>query len=239
MRSYRFGSLTRRIPGAAPELSLRGSSAAHGLLALRAGWAVGVALFFAGFEAAGGEAFAETAALLEGLALRGNLAFEHIQGAADDEQHGVGRHRGVLRIQPAGVFPALFERVLGGLVDHVVLERRGVDGNGVHSVGFFGVDGPRQLAAVDDEDFVIAAQLAEAGAGDVGEFHFRVLGGGRAFRAFDDVLASAAGGLGHLVVLAALGVVEFFWGLAVVVRQETAAESQGFELHERGERERM
>jgi hypothetical protein len=124
-------------------------------------------------------------------------------------------------------------------VDHVVLERRGVDGNDVHRAGFFRVDGPWQLAAVDDEDLVVAAQLAEAGAGHVGEFHFRVLRGGRAFGALDDVLASAAGRLGHLVVLAALGVVKFLGRLTMVVRQEPPTETQRFQLHEGGQRERM
>jgi hypothetical protein len=55
---------------------------------------------------------------------------------------------------------------------------------------------------------------------------------------FDDVLSATACGLGHLVVLAAFGVVELRV-LAVVVGQETAAETQGFELYDGGEREGM
>ena len=53
-------------------------------------------------------------------------------------------------------------------------------------------------------------------------------GGGGTLGAFDDVLASAACGLGHLVVLAALGVVELGVGLAVVEGEEAAAEAEGF-----------
>jgi len=56
---------------------------------------------------------------------------------------------------------------------------------------------------------------------------------------FDDVLAAASSRLGHLVVLAAFGVVEFIVGLAVVVRQKAAAEAQGFQLDDRRQRERM
>ena len=96
---YRLGSLACRIPRAAPELSFGGSAAAHGLLAVRAGWGVGIALLLAGFESPGDKAFAETAAFLEGLTLRGDLAFQHIQGPADDEQHGVRRDHGILRMQ--------------------------------------------------------------------------------------------------------------------------------------------
>ena len=98
---------------------------------------------------------------------------------------------------------------------------------------------PWKLLAVDDEDFVISAQFAEAGASNVGELHLGVLGSGGALRSFDDVLPPAAGGLGHLVVLAALWIVEFLAGLAVIEREKAAAESQGLELHNRGQRERM
>jgi len=54
-----------------------------------------------------------------------------VERTPDDEVHGVGHGYRVFRIQPAPVFPALGQRVFGGLVDHVVGERRGVDGNGV------------------------------------------------------------------------------------------------------------
>ncbi len=52
-----------------------------------------------------------------------------------------------------------------------------------------------------------------------------------------DVLPSAAGGLGHLVVLAALRIVEFCIRLPVVEGQEAAAELQSLKLHYRRQRE--
>ncbi len=241
--SYRLGSFARRVAHAAPELAFGGSSAAHGLLVLRAGWAgwagwaVGVALLLAGFEAAGGEPLAEAAGFLEGFALGFDLAFEHVQRAAADDEHGVGNDHGVVGIEPAGIFFALFQRVLGALVDEVIGGGQHVERDGVDGFCLAEMDGPRELVAVDDEDFVVAAQLAEAGAGDVGELHLGILGGGGSLGAFDDVLATAAGSLGHLVVLAALGVVEFFDGLAVVEGEKTATETQGLELDDGGQRE--
>lgn len=52
-------------------------------------------------------------------------------------------------------------------------------------------------------------------------------------------LRAASGRLGHLVVLAAFGIVKLLVRLAVVMRQKAAAEAQGFELHDGGQCERM
>jgi hypothetical protein len=95
------------------------------------------------------------------------------------------------------------------------------------------------VGSVEDEDLVVAAQFAEARPRHVGELHLGVLGGRGTLRALDDVLPPAAGGLGHLVVLPPLGVVELRARLAVVEGQEAAAEPQRLELHDRGQRERM
>lgn len=45
-----------------------------------------------------------------------------------------------------------------------------------------------------------------------------------------NVLPAAAGGLGHLVVMAAFRVVEFFGCLMVIEGEEAAAEAEGFDL---------
>ncbi|OGV74974.1 MAG: hypothetical protein A2340_14645 [Lentisphaerae bacterium RIFOXYB12_FULL_60_10] len=86
---------------------------------------------------------------------------------------------------------------------------------------------------------VIAAQFAEARPCHIGELHFGVLGSRGTFRALDDVLATAAGGLGHLVVLPPFRIVEFRIQFLVIEGQETAAEPQCLNLHERCQREGM
>ena len=52
-----------------------------------------------------------------------------------------------------------------------------------------------------------------------------------------DVLSPASGGLGHLVILAALRVVEFFARLPVIKGEEAAAEAEGFDFDDCGEGE--
>ena len=51
---------------------------------------------FAGFEAVGVEALAETSGCLEGLALGRDLRFQHVERPPDDEEHGVGHGYRVL-----------------------------------------------------------------------------------------------------------------------------------------------
>jgi hypothetical protein len=46
-------------------------------------------LFLSGFETAGGESFVKAAGFFKSLTLRGDLAFQHVQSSAYDEQHGV------------------------------------------------------------------------------------------------------------------------------------------------------
>jgi len=55
----------------------------------------------------------------------------------------------------------------------------------------------------------------------------------------NDVLASAAGRLGHLVVLAAFGVVDFVACLAVVESEETPTKTQRLKLDDGRKREGM
>jgi len=121
----------------APEIPFRGLSSPHGLFALRArGRGLGVALFLAGFEPSGRQAFAEAAALLESLALRGDLAFEHVQRSSEDDQHRVRHHHGVGGVQPEGVFAPLLQRMLRGLMHHVIGKRGRVQRDGVHGFCF-------------------------------------------------------------------------------------------------------
>ena len=238
--SYRSRAFALRKGGAAPEIAFGRLPPAHGLAALRAfGGRPGVALTLAGLDAPGHEPFAEPPSLLEGFALSRDLALEHIQRAANDDEHGVGHQHRIVGVKPAGVFPALFQCMLRRLVDHVVRKRRVVERDRVDRPGFGGMHRPRKLTAVEDEHLVVAAQFAQARPRYVGQLHLRVFGGRRTFRALDDVLPPAARRLGHLVVLAALRVVKFDARFAVVEGQETAAEAQRVELHDRGQRERM
>ena len=135
LTSNRPQPLALRIRRTTPEIPLRGLPAAHGLFALRArGGRLGIALFLAGFEPSGRQAFAEAAALLESLALRGDLAFEHVQRSSEDDQHRVCHHHGVGGIQLAGVFASLLQRMLGGLMHHVIGEGSRVQRDGIHGL---------------------------------------------------------------------------------------------------------
>ena len=101
------------------------------------------------------------------------------------------------------------------------------------------MNGPRKLTTVKDPDFIIATQFAQAGARNIGKFHFGVLGGRRTFRTFDDVLSTTASGLNHLIVLATFGIVEFGRGFAMVMGEKAATEAKRFELNNGRERKGM
>ena len=78
---------------------------------------------FACLQALGHQALAEAAGFFEGFPLGFDLAFQHVQGAADDDdEHGVGHHHRVRGIQPAGVFFPLLQGMPGGLMHGVVSE---------------------------------------------------------------------------------------------------------------------
>ena len=94
---YRPRSLAVREGRTAPEPSLGGVAAAHGLAAERALRRWGLVLF-PRFEAFGGQPLAEPAGFFKGLALGLDLALEHVQGPPDDQEHGVGHDHRVVGI---------------------------------------------------------------------------------------------------------------------------------------------
>ena len=124
-------------------------------------------------------------------------------------------------------------------MDHVVGERRIVDGNGIHGLCFGRVHRPREFLPVEDEDLIVAAQFAQARPRDIGEFHLGIFGCRGALGAFDDILPTAARGLGHLVVLTALRIVKLLPRLTRVMRQKPSAKSQRLDLHKRRQGEGM
>lgn len=65
------------------------------------------------------------------------------------------------------------------------------------------VVGPEREFALAEEVLVVEAEFFEAGACDIGELEFRLLGGAAGLTAFGNVLDTTAGCLYHLVVSAA------------------------------------
>ena len=139
MRSYWLRSFALGEGGTTPEIAFRRLALAHGLTAQRAVWRRKL-VFLSRLDALGHEPFAKAAGFFKGLALRFNLAFQHVQGAPDNNEHGVGHHHRVIGIEPPGVLLALLQRMFSRLVHHVIGERSRIQRDGIYGFCVRGMD---------------------------------------------------------------------------------------------------
>ncbi len=128
----------------------------------------------------------------------------------------------------------MLEGVSGAGVEEIVGEAWRIDGDSVDGDGFLRMDGPWNFVPVEEEQFVIAAEFTEVGAGGSGARQAGVARG--FFRAFDKVLAAVSGGAGHVVVQACERVIS---GLSPWEgsRECPAAEPESFHLNQCGKDE--
>ena len=155
-RSVAFGE-----GGTTPKVAFRRLAPTHGLATPRTIRGRGL-LLFPRLDAFGHETLAKATGFFEGFALRFDLPLQHFQGASDDDEHRVGHHHGIVGIEPAGVFLALFQRMFRRLVNYIVRERRRIERDGVDGFRFRSMDRPRELVPVEDQDLVVAAQFASS-----------------------------------------------------------------------------
>lgn len=141
-------------------------------------------IFIAVVDAGAGHAFAEAALLNEVLLKAAELLVNQIVGLMNKADGNVGDG---FRRAGFDKFPVEFKG-LRLLSPQVADEER-----------LFTVRLPDEEVADAEKVEVVIEQLFEAGAGNIGEFDFRFLGGEGGFAAFEDVFLSRAGRLNHLV----------------------------------------
>ena len=181
---------------AAPEVASGRGAAAHEFSALGAARGGGVGLLFSAcLEWPGG--LRSSVSCPEG-GDRG-LGLEGFQGARNEDEHRIGNGRWVVGIEPWGEFPPLLEGVSGGGVEEILGEAWRIDGHSVDGDGFLRMDGPWNFVPVEEEQFVVAAEFTEVGAGGGGARQAGVARG--FFGAFDQVVAAVSGSAEHVIVV--------------------------------------
>lgn len=212
------------ISGAAPEIAPGRGPSAHGFSALGAVGGGGVGLLFS--------------ACLEGPGVLGGsvscpegcdrgLGLEGFQGARNEGEHRIGNSRWVVGIEPWGEFPPLLEGVSCGGVEEILGEAWRIDGDSVDGDGFLRMDGPWNFVPVEEEQFVIAAEFTEVGAGGSGARQAGVARG--FFGAFEQVVAAVSGGAEHVIVVPRKRVIPGL-GPWEGSRDKPAAEPEGLHL---------